>query len=172
MWSKLFPKRFSLLKSFVIIFLSFSFLVRLSFLLWDFREVDSSVFNIIKTFVIGLFFDIGTVSYFTIPYLIFLIFFPVKWYGNLVDRIFSYFGFSLGVLIIYFSFFGEFTFWEEFQRRYNFIAVDYLIYTYEVVKNINESYPLPILIGSLLILVFLSVFSTIKLGFFQLTFKN
>nr|WP_286813618.1 MULTISPECIES: alkaline phosphatase family protein [unclassified Maribacter] len=172
MWSKLFPKRFSLLKVFVIIFLSFSFLVRLSFLLWDFREVDSNVFNLIKTFVVGLFFDIGTVSYFTIPYLIYLIFFPVKWYGSLVDRIITFFGFSLGVLIIYFSFFGEFTFWDEFQRRYNFIAVDYLIYTYEVVKNINESYPLPILIGSLLVLVFLTVFSTIKLGFLQSTFKN
>ena len=99
MWSKLFPKRFSLLKTFVIIFLSFSFLVRLSFLLWDFRQVDSNVFNLIKTFVVGLFFDIGTVSYFTIPYLIYLIFFPIKWYGNLVDRIITYFGFSLGVLI-------------------------------------------------------------------------
>ena len=172
MWSKLFPKRFSLLKTFVIIFLSFSFLVRLRFLLWDFRQVDSNVFNLIKTFVVGLFFDIGTVSYFTIPYLIYLIFFPIKWYGNLVDRIITYFGFSLGVLISYFSFFGEFTFWDEFQRRYNFIAVDYLVYTYEVVKNINESYPLPILIGSLLILVFLTVFLTIKLGFFQISFKN
>ena len=59
----------------------------------------------------------------------------------------------IGLLIIYFSFLGEFTFWEEFHRRYNFIAVDYLVYTYEVVKNINESYPLPLLISILLALI-------------------
>ena len=47
-----------------------------------------------------------------------------------------------------FSFFAELTFWQEFESRFNFIAVDYLIYTFEVINNINESYPLPILISS------------------------
>ena len=35
---------------------------------------------------------------------------------------------------------GEWLFWDEFSVRYNFIAVDYLIYTYEVIGNIMESY--------------------------------
>lgn len=35
----------------------------------------------------------------------------------------------------------EYFFWEEFGVRYNFIAVDYLIYTNEVIGNIFESYP-------------------------------
>lgn len=84
----------------------------------------------------------------------------------------TYFGFSLVVLIIFFSFFGEFTFWDEFQRRYNFIAVDYLIYTYEVVKNINESYPLPILISAMLALVLGSIFIVSKLGCFKTAFSS
>ncbi len=50
-----------------------------------------------------------------------------------------------------FSFFAELTFWQEFESRFNFIAVDYLIYTFEVINNINESYPLPILISSMLL---------------------
>lgn len=37
---------------------------------------------------------------------------------------------------------GEYLFWDEFGVRYNFIAVDYLIYTNEVVGNIIESYPI------------------------------
>nr|WP_317045314.1 LTA synthase family protein [Formosa algae] len=78
----------------------------------------------------------------------------------------------MGVLILFFSFFGEFTFWDEFQRRFNFIAVDYLIYTYEVVKNINESYPLPLLISVMLLLVLISVFIVHKMGFFQKTFMS
>lgn len=44
------------------------------------------------------------------------------------------------VFIIYFNAAGEFFFWDEFNVRYNFIAVDYLIYTNEVVGNIMESY--------------------------------
>src|SRR5690606_24813932 len=36
----------------------------------------------------------------------------------------------------------EWVFWDEFSSRFNFIAVDYLIYTHEVVGNIEQSYPL------------------------------
>jgi len=40
---------------------------------------------------------------------------------------------------------SEYFFWKEFGVRYNFIAVDYLIYTNEVIGNIMQSYPvLPI----------------------------
>lgn len=35
---------------------------------------------------------------------------------------------------------GEYLFWQEFGVRYNFIAVDYLVYTHEVIGNILESY--------------------------------
>jgi phosphoglycerol transferase MdoB-like AlkP superfamily enzyme len=36
---------------------------------------------------------------------------------------------------------SEYFFWKEFGARYNFIAVDYLIYTNEVIGNILQSYP-------------------------------
>lgn len=35
----------------------------------------------------------------------------------------------------------ELVFWSEFGVRFNFIAVDYLVYTHEVIGNIVESYP-------------------------------
>ena len=45
---------------------------------------------------------------------------------------------------------SECTFWYEFGVRYNFIAVDYLVYTNEVIGNIFESYPiLPMFLGIL-----------------------
>jgi len=37
---------------------------------------------------------------------------------------------------------AELVFWDEFGVRFNFIAVDYLVYTTEVVDNIRESYPI------------------------------
>lgn len=46
---------------------------------------------------------------------------------------------------------SEVVFWSEFGVRFNFIAVDYLVYTNEVVGNIIESYPMvPMTLGMLL----------------------
>jgi len=43
---------------------------------------------------------------------------------------------------------AEFVFWNEFATRFNFIAVDYLVYTREVIGNIRESYAVgPIVAG-------------------------
>ena len=49
---------------------------------------------------------------------------------------------------IVFNGISEYFFWNEFGVRYNFIAVDYLVYTNEVVGNIMESYPVvPMTLG-------------------------
>lgn len=48
--------------------------------------------------------------------------------------------------------FSEVVFWSEFGVRFNFIAVDYLVYTNEVIGNIMESYPMvPMILAMLLI---------------------
>ena len=48
--------------------------------------------------------------------------------------------------------FSEIVFWSEFGVRFNFIAVDYLVYTNEVIGNIVESYPIvPMVLAMLLI---------------------
>ncbi len=46
--------------------------------------------------------------------------------------------------LIVFEALAEVVFWEEFAARFNFIAIDYLVYTTEVIGNIRESYPLPL----------------------------
>ena len=45
------------------------------------------------------------------------------------------------VALLLFGAVAEATFWIEFSTRFNFIAVDYLLYTHEVIGNIRESYP-------------------------------
>ncbi len=172
MWRKLFPTRFSLLKTFVLIFLILSFAVRLILFIWSFSETDTSVLNLLFTFLLGFLFDIGTVSFFALPYAIYLLLFPKRFYGSILDRVFTFFGYSLGLIIFLFSFFAEITFWEEFKRRFNFIAVDYLIYTNEVVQNINESYPIPLLVSIILIAFLIILFITKKRGAFKDTFKS
>lgn len=54
-------------------------------------------------------------------------------------------------VIIIFNAVSEYFFYNEFGLRYNFIAVDYLIYTNEVIGNIMESYPV--------VPLFLSIFA-------------
>lgn len=168
----IFPRRFSLLKSFVLIFLILSFFVRLILLFWSFSETDTSIFNLALTFLIGFGFDIGTISFFALPYALYLLLLPRKYHGSIIDKAITYFAFTLGIVIFLFSFFAEITFWEEFKRRFNFIAVDYLIYTYEVVNNINESYPIPILVGAILLVSAILLVITIKRGAFNETFKS
>ncbi len=67
---------------------------------------------------------------------------------------------------------AEFPFWDEFGVRFNFIAVDYLIYTYEVLSNINQSYPLPLILCVLLALVIGSIILLNKRGVFNNTFSD
>lgn len=62
------------------------------------------------------------------------------------------FAFGFGVL-------AEWFFWDEFGVRFNFIAVDYLVYTHEVVGNIRESFPVGTLLGTLAVLVTLAVWA-------------
>jgi len=49
--------------------------------------------------------------------------------------------------VVIFGAFAEWFFWEEFGSRFNFIAVDYLVYTTEALGNIQESYPLTTVLG-------------------------
>lgn len=87
------------------------------------------------------------------------------------SRLFFYdnypFYFSLNL-----TFFSEITFWDEFKTRFNFIAVDYLIYTHEVVANIQQSYPLPILIFGVLAITGILLFVFYKFNVFQNTFQS
>jgi len=65
--------------------------------------------------------------------------------------------FYLLIFLLLFNAVSEFFFWEEFGTRYNFIAVDYLIYTHEVAGNVRQSYPMVWIFSILAIATFLLV---------------
>ncbi len=58
----------------------------------------------------------------------------------------------LYVLLIFQNAISEFFFWNEFGVKYNFIAVNYLIYTNEVIGNIMQSYPVIPIFSALFII--------------------
>jgi phosphoglycerol transferase MdoB-like AlkP superfamily enzyme len=168
----IYPSRFSVLYSFITWFLIVSQLIRVTFFIWQYDEVSFNLFTLLGTLLTGLFFDFGTVSFIAFPAIIYYTIFPNKWIGSWVDKILIWFFTFLTIFILVFVFFAEITFWDEFKTRFNFIAVDYLIYTHEVVANIEQSYPLPLLISGVLISTFLILFIFYKRKYFQNTFTQ
>lgn len=144
--------RYSLLHCFMLSFLIISSVFRIILTAMSYTKGALSAINILTVLGKGLVFDIGVSIYFCLFYALYLLILPQKWNGSALERTFTRILLFLMVLISVFSFFAEFTFWLEFESRFNFIAVDYLIYTYEVLHNINESYPLPLLIAGVVLI--------------------
>ncbi len=57
---------------------------------------------------------------------------------------------------------SEYFFWNEFGVKYNFIAVNYLVYTNEVIGNIMESYPVIPLFSALFLIAGLVTYFIVK----------
>jgi len=164
--------RFALLLAFSKWFLAVSFVLRIVLLIWQRHDVSWNFLNVFRTVLTGLFFDIGTLSLLLFPSVLYYLLVPEKRIGSLADKIFIWFFTSLGLFIFVFAFFAELTFWDEFRSRFNFIAVDYLIYTNEVIANIKQSYPLPLLIGGVVLIVFLVLYVFYINQVFQKTFSG
>ena len=70
-------------------------------------------------------------------------------FGRPSGRVFTVIVVGIFVAALLFGAVAEWYFWQEFGARFNFIAVDYLVYTQEVLANIRESYPLPVIVTAL-----------------------
>lgn len=71
-----------------------------------------------------------------------------KWRARLRAPLFAAYLFTLLFVAV-----SEGIFWDEFSVRFNFIALDYLVFTTEVIGNIRESYPVGKIIAALAALV-------------------
>jgi phosphoglycerol transferase MdoB-like AlkP superfamily enzyme len=152
--------RFSLLFLLACLLMGISLLTRLALLIKSYSEFDSTLFNVLGVVGLGLFFDFVNASYFIIPLLLYLSLLPEKLFQKKWNRFVIYGFFFVFIFILLVSATGEWFFWDEFSTRFNFIAVDYLVYTTEVVGNIRQSYPIEwIMMG----LAFLSVAVVYKL---------
>jgi len=134
---------------FFAIFLALSGLTRLALLIKAAHDVTWTL-SLGAVFFLGLIYDLGAAAFASLPLTVLLTLLPGSW---LARRWFQLGVQLFGLGFIYLLLFGlvsEWTFWDEFGVRFNFIAVDYLVYTTEVVGNIRESYNLPLIIGGVL----------------------
>jgi len=169
LYQKFFPKKFWL-KFFIIFALANTFL-RIYFLVIERNNLDLNIINLIKVFFVGLFFDALALGYIAIIPLIYFSLIPRKFFEHPKHQIFLKICYLLLLIIITFSFFSEVIFFDEFQARFNFIAVDYLIYTQEVIGNIFESYPMPLILG-FIGLIAISIFYVSYRNFLTVRIQN
>ncbi|HEX7368019.1 MAG TPA: LTA synthase family protein [Pelobium sp.] len=137
----LLTQRFGAVFLLYLIIITIAFITRLALLIKSGSGFDWSFVNIVGVFSIGLFYDTIMSSYFCIPLVLYIWLMPNKWFIKRGHRFFLYAYFIPVIFILLFNIISEWFFWDEFSTRYNFIAVDYLVYTTEVIGNIWESYP-------------------------------
>lgn len=95
-----------------------------------------------RIFLMGFWFDLLVVSALLAPVLLLRSLLPGQDHpGRLMRmvRFLANWGLFFALLFVASA---EVVFWLEFSTRFNFIAVDYLLYTHEVIRNIWESYPI------------------------------
>ena len=113
----------------------------------------------VPVFLIGFAFDAVTAIFISAPVFVFVMLAPNGWAANrawraLVLLLWAAAVYGLTVIAV-----AEWLFWDEFGGRFNFIAVDYLLYTHEVLHNIRESYP----VGAILLALTLPVAAVVFL---------
>lgn len=140
--------RFGVPALFGVVYLTLSFLLRVTLLLssWSASKID--FWELGQIFLVGTFYDGIFCIYFSVFFSFLLLILPDSLYRSKFYKYTTLFFMFLLLYGTYFVTFAEWLFWKEFNTRFNFIAIDYLVYTDEVINNIYESYPLiPIFLG-------------------------
>ena len=90
---------------------------------------------------IGAGYDLLTSLYLCVPLTLYLLLLPQRWYHARWQRAIIWGGAGLGAFGLCYLAAVEYFFFDEFNARFNYIAVEYLIYPHEVFVNIWQSYP-------------------------------
>jgi phosphoglycerol transferase MdoB-like AlkP superfamily enzyme len=145
--ARLFPGPFRAAGTMFIVFLAASLLTRFGLALFNGEAAEFLPWRMAGWLSIGMLYDIAAGVFLLLPFALL----AWLWPATRARRAFGVVNVVLAVIALAglaFCSVSEFVFWNEFSSRFNFIAVDYLIYTREVIGNIRESYSMtPIFAG-------------------------
>lgn len=94
-----------------------------------------------RIFVTGALMDAITSLYMLVPFALYLWLAPRRLYTSRIGRGLVYAGMALTIGGSIYLIASEYFFFDEFNARFNYVAVEYLIYPTEVLTNIRDSYP-------------------------------
>ncbi|MFY9589300.1 LTA synthase family protein [Rickettsia endosymbiont of Halotydeus destructor] len=93
-------------------------------------------------FILGEVNDLISFSYFLpVTLILTLLFYSILSKWKFLYQLLCYIFFCCFISFLIFITIAEITFWDEFSTKFNFIAVDYLIYTHEIIGTVKESMP-------------------------------
>lgn len=165
--SSLLARRFGGVLLFYLLILGVTMLTRVVLGVGAFNSLNHKLLPLGGTLLCGLLYDLAFAAYATVPLVVYLLLAPRRWLASRWHRGLMWSALSLSVYFLLFVAAAEWFFWDEFAARFNFIAVDYLIYTNEVIGNIRESYPMPAIFGGLAAVTAAIVWAIHRTGWMQ-----
>ena len=152
--------RFRVLALAATVMIGVATVLRIGLLVRSGGDADLTAGRVAAIFGIGVLLDVVAFLYAALPVTLYLGLAPSRWVRSRAHR---WVAGALWAGFVYACLFGattEWYFWDEFGSRFNFVAVDYLVYTKEVVGNIRESYPVHLVLPALLVPAALIVAAT------------
>lgn len=162
-WCDLIEHRFGGAVLFVLGFLVVSFLTRAALLVQAGQQISWKP-SLLGAFAWGALFDLAAAGWWSLPVVLALALAPRRAFSRVLVNALVHAAIFLVLCALLFVGVAEWFFWDEFGARFNFIAVDYLVYTHEVIGNIRESYPMPLILGAIIAAAALIQTSIIRLG--------
>ena len=136
------PRRFAVLLWVAALFVLASGLMRAGLIVFEADPANFTVRRIAAILAVGSLYDLAAAAYVLMPFVLLAALLPDSGWGRKVHAIAASSLVVAGVFAMLVVCIAEALFWNEFASRFNFIAVDYLIYTRETLGNIRESYPI------------------------------
>ena len=133
----MFTDRKKLLSTALTTYIAIQFLLRAAIAVTSIELLDFGA--LIPTLAIGLAFDLIAGACFIAPLALLILISKSARFISIASVSFNF--------VIVFIAVAQFLFWQEFHTNFNFIAVDYLVYTQELLGNISQSFNVPLLIG-------------------------
>lgn len=124
-------------------------LTRSALLLGNWGEAGATGTEVLRIYAVGLVYDAAFLLYAALPLALYLLLCPHRLWRRRSHAVFLHLLLGISLFVMLFTATAEWLFWDEFGVRFNFIAVDYLVYSQEVINNILESYPVYPLIATL-----------------------
>ena len=126
---------------FIAVLLVTSSLTRVVLIGANIKELNDSLYMIPISLAVGVIFDLFIALCATLPINLFCSFLPARWKPKVVLRWLTYLTAFIFVFGNMYLIAAEVIFFDEFSSRFNYVAVDYLIYPHEVFVNIWDTYP-------------------------------
>jgi phosphoglycerol transferase MdoB-like AlkP superfamily enzyme len=122
-------------------YLAISFLTRIALIVKSYGAGQLAWPEMPRVAITGFAYDAVTSLYLLAPLAAYLTLASQRWLARPTPRVLLYTALTLSAFGLAYLGVVDYFFFDEFNSRFNFVAVEYLIYPHEVFVNIWESYP-------------------------------